>query len=110
MTIDLENQLIYATRGNYSDSFSVYDINRNEWRYSFSASISKYWRSADVLRKWGLSLYAPGNGFQYMFEYVVNSGNGKEELLHHLALITVLVCMLFQIICIWFEVVTLIFL
>ena len=82
MTIDLENQLIYATRGNYSDSFSVYDINRNEWQVlpslpvlANTGAVLTYYPSKDSL------FYAPGNGFQYMFEYIVNSGEWQRRAL-----------------------------
>lgn len=73
LAIDIENDLIYATQGNYSNAFSVYNINTNQWSLLgelpalpyLGASITYYEKNNSVI-------FQPGNGFPDMYSYSVS--------------------------------------
>lgn len=74
MAIDITNQLIYVTQGNYSSAFSVYNINTNQWSVLGELPALAYLGASITYYQASNSLYyMPGNGTPYMYKYSLDT-------------------------------------
>ena len=73
LTIDLEEEKIYAIQGNYYVGFSVYDINTNTWdELDFIPALPYYGASIESDGDSGI-FFTSGNNNPYMFYYNIES-------------------------------------
>lgn len=72
LAIDVDNDLIYASQGNYRDGFAVYDINTNDWTALPSLPQLPYLGSSiEYVASNNSVYYTPGNLSDKMFRFSV---------------------------------------
>lgn len=80
LVIDRDNQLIYATQGNYNKGFSVYDINTTSWQLLPDTPTLPYDGSALAYDKASHSIYlTAGSASNLFFRFDIASNQWQEQ-------------------------------
>jgi hypothetical protein len=80
LAIDRENQLIYATQGNYLSGFTVYNINTDQWTVVGSVPILPSYGSSLAFDEDNHNLYlTTGNNNPYLYMYDINENEWIEK-------------------------------
>lgn len=79
LTIDLENELIYAVQGNLYSGFSVYDINTDTWTVLPNVPTLPYLGASLAYDGNGGVFYIGGNNNPYMYRYDIQTQEWEEK-------------------------------
>lgn len=79
LTIDIQNELIYAIQGNSFPGFAVYDINRDVWEeLPITPSLPNLGAAIALHSSSNTIYYTGGNSNPYFFKYDIDSGEWTE--------------------------------